>query len=346
MEMNRRGFLGGVAALSGSMAVPAWADMHLPPQPDRYPSDVWKVLDDRFRKYMIGNTPLQRQWTGSLWAEGPAWNGVGRYVVFSDIPNNRQMRWDAVTGEVSLLRMPSNYSNGNTFDFEGRQISCEHAPARLVRYEWQGEPTVLAESYDGKPLNAPNDAVVHPEDGGIVFTDPGYGSHWFYEGTVRELELPTSVYHLDPQSGTLTRLTDEIFKPNGLCFSPDYRTLYVADTAPTHHPGEKAQIIAWDVQDNGRRLENRRVFTSLDAGFHDGIRADVDGNVWAATAFGGEGVDGVHVYAPDGTKLGQILMPEACANLAFVGEHRNRLFICGSQSVYTIYTAAQGAHRS
>ena len=173
------------------------------PEPIRYPSGVWKVLDDRFRKYMIGNTPLVREWTGALWAEGPAWNGVGRYVVFSDIPNNVQLRWDEVTGKVTPLRTPSNFSNGNTFDWQGRQISCEHQTARVVRYEYQGEPTVLAATFEGKRLNAPNDVIVHPNGGGIIFTDPGYGSHWHYEGTVRELELPTSVYHIDPKSGRL-----------------------------------------------------------------------------------------------------------------------------------------------
>ena len=347
-RIDRRRFLGAAGALAASAAM---APMALAQPRDfdvilRYPDPVWKVLDDRFKQYMIGNTPLFREWTGSLWAEGSAWNGPGRYVVFSDIPNNRQLRWDEATGEVSLLRMPSNFSNGNTFDFHGRQLSCEHSTARVVRYNWEGPPEVLAEAYEGTQLNAPNDAVVHPEDGGIVFTDPGYGSHWWYEGNVRELELPTRVYHLDPESKQLTALTEDIFKPNGLCFSPDYATLYVADTAPTHHPDEQAKIIAWDVQDNGRRLSNRREFAVSEGGFHDGIRADVDGNIWAATAFGGEGMDGVHVYAPDGTKIGQILMPESCANLTFVGERRNRLFICGSQSVYTIYTAAQGAHIS
>jgi len=353
-DLTRRSFLGATslaAATAATMPI-ASAQTITPtrewptgPEPVRYPSGVWKVLDDRFKKYMIGNTPLRREWTGALWAEGPAWNGVGRYVVFSDIPNNRQMRWDEVTGAVTLLRMPSNFSNGNTFDWQGRQLSCEHSTARLVRYNWEGPwPEVLAAQYEGKPLNAPNDVVVHPEDDGIIFTDPGYGSHWWYEGNVRELELPTSVYHLDPKNGRLTRITDEILKPNGLTFSPNYRTLYVADTAPTHHPGEKAKIIAWDVQDNGRALTNRREFAVLELGFHDGLRADVDGNIWAGTGFGGEGVDGVHVYAPDGTKLGQILMPEGCANLAFVGERRNRLFICGSQSAYTLYTAARGAH--
>lgn len=345
--LGRRAFLATAGAVTTALADLPRAlagNLGLEGAPSRYPDPAWVVHDDRFRKYMIGNTPLIREWTGSLWAEGSAYNAPGRYVVFSDIPNNRQMRWDEATGDVTVLRPNSYFSNGNTFDFQGRQISCEHQTARVVRYGWSGSPEVLAETYDGKPLNAPNDAVVHPQDGGIIFTDPGYGSHWWYEGNVRELELPTSVYHIDAQTGALTRLTDEIFKPNGLCFSPDYETLYVADTAPTHHPGEKARIIAWDVVDNGRSLANRRVFVEAEAGFHDGIRADRDGNVWAATAFGGEGVDGIHVYAPDGTKLGQILVPESCANCCFAGENRSRLFICGSQSVYTMHTAAEGAH--
>jgi gluconolactonase len=343
-KLNRRAFLTAGAAVGALAATPALARRGWTgKQPERYPDKAWKVHDDRFKKYMIGNTPLRREWSGSLWAEGSAWSGVGRYVVFSDIPNNRQLRWDEVTGRVTPLRVPSNFSNGNTFDFQGRQISCEHSTARVVRYGPSGDPTVLAEKFDGKPLNAPNDVVVHPADGGMIFTDPGYGSHWWYEGNVRDLQLPTSVYHIDATSGKLTRLTDEIFKPNGLCFSADYKTLYVADTAATHH-AEPAQIIAWDVVDNGRKLTNRRAFVTLKKGFHDGIRADADGNIWAATAFGGEGVDGIHVYVPDGTRIGQILMPESCANLCFVGKRRNRLFICGSQSVYTIYTAATGAH--
>jgi gluconolactonase len=343
-KLNRRAFLTAGAVVGALAATPALARRGWTgKQPERYPDKAWKVLDDRFKKYMIGNTPLRREWSGSLWAEGSAWSGVGRYVVFSDIPNNRQLRWDEVTGRVTPLRVPSNFSNGNTFDFQGRQISCEHSTARVVRYGPSGDPTVLAEKFDGKPLNAPNDVVVHPADGGMIFTDPGYGSHWWYEGNVRDLQLPTSVYHIDATSGKLTRLTDEIFKPNGLCFSADYKTLYVADTAATHH-AEPAQIIAWDVVDNGRKLTNRRAFVTLKKGFHDGIRADTDGNIWAATAFGGEGVDGIHVYVPDGTRIGQILMPESCANLCFVGKRRNRLFICGSQSVYTIYTAATGAH--
>ncbi len=349
---GRRGFLqlgAGVAAAGAAAPFAAEAAPTDEGRPrhvvQRYPDDVWVVHDDRFRQYMIGNTQLYREFQGTMWAEGSAWNMVGRYVVFSDIPNDRQLRWDEVTGRVSELRRPSNFSNGNSFDWQGRQLSCEHSTSRLVRYGWRdGPPEVLADSFEGTPLNAPNDVVVHPEDDGIIFTDPGYGQHWWYEGGVRELMLPTSVYHLDPANGRLTRITDEILKPNGLAFSPDYSVLYVADTAPTHHPGEAAKIIAWDVEENGRRLTNRREFVVLEQGFHDGIRVDRDGNVWAAMAFGGEGHDGVHCYAPDGTRLGQIVMPEGCANLAFVGERRNRLFICGSQSVYTLYTAAQGAH--
>jgi len=348
-EVNRRTFLStgaaaAGAAFAGTRAAAQSQRLPVGPEPIRYPSSVWKVHDPRFQKYMVGNTPLIRVWTGALWAEGPAWNGVGRYVVFSDIPNNVQLRWDEVTGNVTPFRTSSNYSNGNTFDTQGRQLSCEHQTARVVRYEYQGAPTVLASTYDGKRLNAPNDIIVHPASGGILFTDPGYGSHMYYEGTVRELELPTSVYHIDAQTGRLTKLTDEIQKPNGLCFSPDYRTLYVADTAPTHFPNEKAKIITWDVQNNGARLTNRKVFVTLDAGFHDGIRMDVDGNLWCGTGFGGEGVDGVHIYAPDGKRIGQILMPEGTANLCFAGANRNRLFLTSSQSVYTLYTAAQGAH--
>lgn len=342
-HIDRRAFL----TVGGAMTAAATAlaqGFPLGPEPIRYPSSVWKVLDPRFNKYMVGNTPLVREWTGSLWSEGPAWNGVGRYVVFSDIPNNRQMRWDEATGAVSTMRTPANFSNGNTFDSRGRQLSCEHETARVVRYEYQGDPTVLAATFDGKRFNAPNDVIVHPTTGDIFFTDPGYGSHGYYEGNLRELELPTSVYHIDGQTGRITKLTDEIKKPNGLCLSPDNRILYVADTAPTHFPTEKAKVIAWNVQDNGRRLTGRREFAVQNVGFHDGIRADVDGNVWCATGFGGEGVDGIHVYAPDGTKIGQIVMPEGTANLCFVGKHRNRLFMTSSQSVYTLYTGAQGVN--
>ena len=348
--MNRRTFLtaGASAAAATALSRSAFAQTQgfaVGPEPIRYPSSVWKVLDDRFNKYMIGNTPLVREWTGGMWAEGPAWNGVGRYVVFSDIPNNVQLRWDEVTGKVTQLRTPSNFSNGNTFDYQGRQISCEHQTARVVRYEYQGEPTVLASTYDGKRLNAPNDAIVHPNGGGILFTDPGYGSHFVLRGhrpRARAADERLPHRSADGAPDEADRRNPEAER--ALCFSPDHRYVYVADTAPTHHPKEKAKLIRWEVQDNGRRLTNRREFAVLDAGFHDGIRADVDGNIWCGTGFGGEGIDGVHVYAPDGKKIGQIVMPEGTANLCFVGRNRNRLFMTSSQSVYTLYTAAQGAH--
>jgi gluconolactonase len=348
-NLNRRSFLtaGATAAATTLLPLAAFAQNQRYPlgaEPARYPAAAWKVLDDRFKKYMVGNTPLVREWTGALWAEGTAWNGVGRYAVFSDIPNNRQMRWDEATGAVSVLRPVSNYSNGNTFDSRGRQLSCEHSTARVVRYEYQGDPTILAETFEGKRLNAPNDVIVHPVTGDIFFTDPGYGSQGYYEGNLREFELPTAVYHIDSQTGKVSKLTDEIKKPNGLCFSPDQRILYVADTAPTNFPTEKSRIIAFNMMDNGRRLTGKRDFMVLPAGLHDGIRADTDGNIWAATGFGGDGVDGVHVYAPDGTRIGQIVLPEWTANLCFVGPHRNRLLIAGGQSLYTIYTGAIGAN--
>jgi gluconolactonase len=351
-DFDRRAFLNAgltAGAAVAAVLVPSAAraqTQRLPigPEPARYPAAAWKVLDDRFKKYQVGNTPLIREWTGALWAEGCAWNGVGRYAVFSDIPNNRQMRWDEATGTVSVMRPSSNYSNGNTFDMRGREISCEHQTNRVVRYEYQGDPTVLAETFEGKRLNAPNDVIVHPVTGDIFFTDPGYGIQGYYEGSLREPELPTAVYHIDSQTGKLTKLTDEIKKPNGLCMSPDYRTLYVADTAPTNFPTEKAKVYSFTMQNNGRSLTNKKEFVVLPAGLHDGIRADMDGNIWCATGFGGEGVDGVHCYAPDGTRLGQIVLQEWAANLCFVGPHRNRLLICASQSIYTIYTGAIGAN--
>jgi gluconolactonase len=235
--LGRRAFLSVGAAAASSMLAPFASaqsqSFPIGPQPTRYPSPVWKTLDDRFKKYMLGNTPLVREWTGALWAEGPAWNGVGRYVVFSDIPNNRQMRWDEVTGAVTPFRTSSNFSNGNTFDSQGRQISCEHQTARVVRYEYQGEPTILAERFDGKRLNAPNDVIVHP-NGGIIFSDPGYGTTGT-RGNVQSRCRRASSH--DARSGRLTRLTDEIKKLNGAGW-PDYRIIYVADSAPTHFPNE------------------------------------------------------------------------------------------------------------
>ena len=353
-DINRRSFLKGAAAAAGaSLLVPGagalerdWTGQ----RPVRYPDPDIIALDKRFEKLKLGSTPIQRLHTGTLWAEGPAWNGVGRYLLWSDIPNNLQLRWLEEDGHVSVLRYPANNSNGNTFDYEGRQIACEHGTRRVVRYEHKGDTTILAEKWDGKPLNAPNDVVVHP-DGGIWFTDPGYGSLGHYEGNKGELHIKEAVYRIDPKAGKMEKVTDDIFKPNGLCFSPDYRKLYIADTGASHYPEAPRNIKMWDIVD-GTKLSNGREFTSMKmkmekgevAGLADGIRADVEGNIWVGAGWVGEGYDGVQIFAPDGQRIGQILLPEICSNLCFGGRKRNRLFMTGSQSLYAVYVETQGAH--
>jgi len=343
--MDRRSFLALSAAAAGAALAPAavaaerdWTGR----QPVRYPDPDIVVLDARFGKYKLGNTPIQRLWTGALWAEGCAWDAAGRYVVWSDIPNNRQMRRLDEDGHVSVFRAPSNNSNGNTFDFQGRLLSCEHNTRRVVRYEHNGSISVLADKWNGKPLNAPNDIVVHP-DGGIWFTDPGYGIMLDYEGHKDTLQLREAVYRIDPASAEMDLVTDEGYKPNGLCFSPDYKKLYIADTGGPNPRG----IDVYDVVD-GKKLANRSRFCSMELngkfGGSDGIRADVDGNIWSAAGWAGEGYDGVHVFAPDGQRIGMILLPEICANLCFGGEKRNRLFMAASQSLYAVYFETQGAH--
>jgi len=245
-------------------------------------------------------------------------------------------------GHVSVFRQPAGNSNGNTFDFDGRQIACEHGTRRVVRYEHNGTVTVLAEKWKDKPLNAPNDVVVHP-DGGIWFTDPGYGSMMNYEGNKGELQIKEAVYRIDPKSGKMDMVSDELHKPNGLCFSQDYKKLYLADTGGPSPQG----IRVFEVAD-GKKLGNGRKFCSMELkgkeGVADGIRADVDGNIWAGAGWVGDGYDGVHIFAPDGTRIGQILLPEICSNVCFGGSRRNRLFMTGSQSLYAVYVETQGAH--
>ena len=353
-KLDRRSFFSvaaGLAALT-SMAPTAFArNFGQDAEPQRYPDPDIVVLDKRF-KYKIGNTPIQRLYRGTLWAEGPAWSGVGRYLLWSDIPNNEQLRWLEEDGYVARrFRFPTGNSNGNTFDFQGRQIACEHGTHRVVRYELDGSITVLAENFNGKPLNAPNDVVVYPNDGSIWFTDPGYGSLMNYEGhrvntgSVQPFQKEV-VYRIDAQTGKLEIVADQPYKPNGICFSNDYKRLYVADTGGSHYP--EAKNIIWVYDFDGRSLKNPRTFTNMDlngkSGFSDGIRCDEDGNIWSSAGWVGDGYDGVHVFAPNGDRIGQIRLPEICSNVCFGGTKRNRLFMTGSQSLYAVFVETRGAH--
>ena len=343
-QMNRRFFLSSVAvSAAGIMSASArdWTGK----TPTRYPDPAIVSLDPRFDKYKLGNTPLQRLYTNPnrLWNEGCAWNAVGRYLVFSDVPGDLQLRWIEDDNRVTVLRKPSGNSNGNTFDYQGRQISCQHGPRRVVRYEYDGTETVLASHFNGKKFNSPNDVIVHRNDDSIWFTDPSYGIMKNYTGTKAPSELKEAVYRIDAKTGGITKVTDDIVKPNGLCFSSDLKKLYVADTGIGGN-----DIKVWDV--DGASIKNGKQFASMKmdgfakVGHSDGIRADVDGNIWSSAGWVGEGYDGVHIFAPNGDRIGQILLPENCANLCFGGRKRNRLFMTASQSLYAVYTDAVGAH--
>jgi gluconolactonase len=295
----------------------------------------FESLDDRFRRYSLPNALLEKLHTGMRWAEGPVYFADQRCLILSDIPSNRMLRWDEESGNVTVFRAPSNFSNGNTRDKQGRLITCEHRERRVTRTEPSGEITVIADRFQGKRLNSPNDVVVK-SDGSIWFTDPTYGISAEYEGGKTDSEIGRcNVYRVDPGDGTVGLVADDFSRPNGLAFSPDESILYIADSGFWPDPNGPHHIRAFTVSEDGR-LASSRIFADVTPGIPDGMRIDTDGNVWTSAG------DGVHCFAPDGTLLGKIRVPESVANLCFGGIARNRLFICGHSSLYAVYVNARG----
>jgi gluconolactonase len=332
--VNRRTFLAsataGAAVSARTFALAGWEPSA------RYPDPAVKALDPSFARYKVNNAAVERLATGMRWSEGPVWFGDARVLLWSDIPNNRIMRWDEQTGAVSEFRKPSNFSNGNTRDRQGRLLSCEHLGRRVTRTEYDGTITVLASQYNGKPLNSPNDIVCR-SDGSIWFTDPPFGILHHYEGSAAKQELPTNVYRIDPRTGKLSVVAGDINRPNGLCFSPDESKLYLIEAGTTPR-----SIHVFDVADHATRLTNKKVFIACGPGTADGMRCDTDGNLWCGWGQGTDDLDGVMVFNPQGKPIGRIQLPERCANLCFGGVGRNRLFMAASQSLYSLYVATQG----
>ena len=321
-----------VAAAVGAPAGQQWQESQ------RYPDPLIQILDPGFAKYRINSAKVERLASGMRWSEGPVWFGDGRYLLWSDIPNDRIMRWEEETGSVTVFRKPSHFSNGNTRDRQGRLLTCEHDTRRVTRTEYDGAITVLAESYGGKPLNSPND-IVCKSDGSIWFTDPPFGILGNYEGHTATPELPTNVYRLDPETRQVSLVAGDVNRPNGLCFSPDERRLYVVEAGVTPRV-----IRAYDVAAGGKQLgAPRTLITAEPNGTPDGLRCDVDGNLWVGWGMGAEGLDGVAVFNPSGKPIGRINMPERVANVCFGGRHRNRLFMAASTSLYSLFVNTQGA---
>jgi gluconolactonase len=307
--------------------------------PVRYPEPNLVSLDPRFDRLMLQQAAIERIAGGCRFTEGPVWFGDLRQLLFSDIPNDRLMRWDEDSGAVSVFRRPAGHPDGNTRDHQGRLITCELGTRRLTRTEHDGRITVLADTFEGTRLTGANDVVVK-SDGSIWFSDNGAGIRGNYMGDKAPQELPFRVYRIDGDTGEMTIAVGDMERPNGLCFSPDETRLYVVDT-----PSGVRTTHVYDVAEDGRSLRNGRLFFDARPGYADGIRCDTEGNVWCGFS-GGADQDGVAVFAPDGTLIGRILLPERCANLCFGGPKRNRLFMTASQSVYAYYVEAQGVSGS
>ncbi len=294
------------------------------------------VLDPRFKPLFAGYARVERLWTGARWSEGPAWFAAGRYLVWSDIPNNRMLRYTEPSGHVEVFRNPSNNSNGNTVDNQGRLVTCEHLTRRVTRTEIDGSISVVADRWQGKRFNSPNDAVVKSDDS-VWFTDPAYGIDSDNEGDRAEPEIDgCHVYRVDA-SGAVERVIDDMARPNGLAFSPDERFLYVVDTGATHKENGPRHIRRFAVSKDGKSVTGGEVFAECTAGLFDGLRVDRHGRIWTSAD------DGVHCYDADGTLIGKILIPEIVANVTFGGAKRNKLFICGTTSLYAVMLMTNGS---
>jgi gluconolactonase len=303
---------------------------------ERYPDPLITALDKSFAQYQVALAGVERLATGTRWGEGPVWFGDQRCVLWSDIPNNRMLRWDEATGTTTVFREPSDHANGNTRDRQGRLVTCEHSGRRVTRTEYDGAITVICDNYDGKKLNSPNDVVVK-SDGSIWFTDPAFGITGYYQGRAAPPELPMNVYRVDGQSGRATVVADDVIGPNGLAFSPDEKILYVIASR-----AEPREFVAYDVSGDGMRLTNRRVFIKCQPGeTPDGFRVDVDGNLWCGWGMTPE-FDGVRVFNREGQPIGHISLPERCANVCFGGRHCHRLFMAAGHSLFALYINTQG----
>ncbi|HEX2215933.1 MAG TPA: SMP-30/gluconolactonase/LRE family protein [Xanthobacteraceae bacterium] len=334
MNFSRRQLLASAGSAAALAAAPSAAAAWQPSL--RYPDPSVQILEPSFAKYRLALASIERIAHGLRWSEGPVWFGDGRFLLWSDIPNNRIMKWEEETGRTSVFRKPSNFTNGNTRDRQGRLLSCEHDTRRVSRTEYDGTIITIADKFEGKPLNSPNDIVVKSDDS-IWFTDPPFGILGNYEGHTAAPELPTNVYRVDGRSGAINVAAEGINRPNGLAFSPDESKLYIVEAGVTPRV-----IRVYDVVENGTKLSNGRPFITAQAGeTPDGLKVDVDGNLWCGWGMG-EGHDGVVIFDAEGKRIGRIVLPERCANLCFGGVKRNRLFMASSHSVYSLYVNTQG----